>query len=70
MAVETTLKLGVGDRGTLCFYQLPGQPSVEVVVRNVVPGLNRLGLAFVDGQPGNTPAELARIARERSTAEP
>jgi MinD-like ATPase involved in chromosome partitioning or flagellar assembly len=70
VAVETTLKLGVGDRGTLCLYQLPGQPSVEVVVRNVVPGLNRLGLAFPEGQPGDTPAELARIARERSTAEP
>ncbi|HVY37609.1 MAG TPA: P-loop NTPase [Polyangia bacterium] len=70
VAVETTLKLGVGDRGALCFYQLPGQPTVEVVVRNVVPGLNRLGLAFVEGQGGDTPAELARIARERSTAEP
>ena len=70
VAVETTLKLGVGDRGALCLYQLPGQPSVEVIVRNVVPGLNRLGLAFVDGQSGDTPAELAGIARERSTAEP
>ncbi|HVT10449.1 MAG TPA: PilZ domain-containing protein [Polyangia bacterium] len=70
VAVETTLKLGVGDRCSLCFYQLPGQPSVEVVVRNVVPGLNRLGLAFVDDPTGDTPAELARIARERSTAEP
>lgn len=65
-AVETTLKLGVGDRGALCFYQLPGQPSVEVVVRNVVPGLNRLGLAFVDG--GEVAAELARAARERTAA--
>jgi MinD-like ATPase involved in chromosome partitioning or flagellar assembly len=70
VAVETTLKLGVGDRGVLCFYQLPGQPSLEVVVRNVVPGLNRLGLAFVDGQSDDTPAELTRIARERSSAEP
>jgi hypothetical protein len=41
-----------------------------VVVRNVVPGLNRLGLAFVDGQSDDTPAELTRIARERSSAEP
>lgn len=66
-AIETTLKLGVGDRGALCFYQLPGQPSVEVVVRNVVPGLNRLGLAFVEG--GEIAAELAQAARQR-TAEP
>ncbi len=65
-AVETTLKLGVGDRGALCFYQLPGQPSIEVVVRNVVPGLNRLGLAFIDG--GDVAAELARAARERAAA--
>ncbi len=65
-AIETTLKLGVGDRGALCFYQLPGQPSVEVVVRNVVPGLNRLGLAFLDG--GVLAAELARAARERASA--
>jgi len=65
-AVETTLKLGVGDQGALCFYQLPGQPSVEVMVRNVVPGLNRLGLAFVDG--GEVVAELARAARERAAA--
>ncbi len=70
VAVETTLKLGVGDRGVLCCYQLADQPSVEVIVRNVVPGLNRLGLAFVEGQSGDTPAELARVARERSTAEP
>ena len=46
-AIETTLKLGVGDGGALCFYQLDGQPTVHVVVRNVVPGLNRIGLAFV-----------------------
>ncbi len=65
-AVETTLKLGVGDRGALCLYQLLGQPSVEVVVRNVVPGLNRLGLAFVGSGP--VPAELARAARERASA--
>lgn len=65
-AVETTLKLGVGDLGALCFYQLPGQPSVDVMVRNVVPGLNRLGLAFVEGGP--VAAELARAARERATA--
>jgi MinD-like ATPase involved in chromosome partitioning or flagellar assembly len=65
-AVETTLKLGVGDCGALCFYQLPGQPSVEVMVRNVVPGLNRLGLAFVDG--AEVAAELARAARERTAA--
>lgn len=65
-AVETTLKLGVGDLGALCFYQLPGQPSVEVMVRNVVPGMNRLGLAFVDGGP--IAAELARAARERAAA--
>jgi MinD-like ATPase involved in chromosome partitioning or flagellar assembly len=65
-AVETTLRLAVGDRGALCFYQLPGQPSIEVIVRNVVPGLSRLGLAFVDGR--QITVELARIARERSLA--
>jgi MinD-like ATPase involved in chromosome partitioning or flagellar assembly len=65
-AIETTLKLGVGDGGALCFYQLDGQPSVEVVVRNVVPGMNRIGLAFVDA--GETAARLARTARARASA--
>jgi MinD-like ATPase involved in chromosome partitioning or flagellar assembly len=68
-AIETTLKLGVGDGGVLCFYQLEGQPTVEVAVRNVVPGMNRLGLAFVGDDPAtrDIPARLARAARERAS---
>jgi len=65
-AVETTLKLGVGDTGALCFYQLEGQPTVHVVVRNVVPGMNRIGLAFVGA--GDIPERLARAARTRASA--
>jgi MinD-like ATPase involved in chromosome partitioning or flagellar assembly len=65
-AIETTLKLGVGDSGALCFYQLDGQPTVHVVVRNVVPGMNRIGLAFVGA--GDLPEQLARTARTRASA--
>ncbi len=65
-AIETTLKLGVGDGGALCFYQLDGQPTAHVVVRNVVPGMNRIGLAFVAA--GDIPARLARAARDRASA--
>jgi MinD-like ATPase involved in chromosome partitioning or flagellar assembly len=64
-AIETTLKLGVGDGGGLCFYQLDGQPTVEVAVRNVVPGMNRLGLAFVGDD--EIAARLARAARARAS---
>jgi hypothetical protein len=65
-AIETTLKLGVGDSGALCFYQLDGQPTVHVVVRNVVPGMNRIGLAFIGA--GDIPERLAQAARTRASA--
>jgi MinD-like ATPase involved in chromosome partitioning or flagellar assembly len=65
-AIETTLKLGVGDSAALCFYQLDGQPTVDVVVRNVVPGMHRIGLAFVGA--AEVAAQLARTARARAAA--
>jgi len=62
-AIETTLHLRAGDRGRLHFYQLDGQPMLEVVVRNVVPTLSRAGVGFVDG--GETAARVALAGRDR-----
>jgi flagellar biosynthesis protein FlhG len=61
-AIESTLALRAGDRGLLHFYQLDDL-SVEVVVRNVVPSLNRVGLGFVNG--GAATARIVRAARAR-----
>ncbi len=62
-AIESTLALRAGDRGVLHFYQLDDLLSVEVVVRNVVPSLSRVGLGFVNG--GAAPARIVRAARAR-----
>ena len=62
-AVETTLALRVGDVGMLHFYQLDDRLSVEVMVKNVVPSLNRVGFGFV--RPG---AAAARIVAARARA--
>ena len=64
-AIESTLALRAGDRGVLHFYQLDDL-SVEVVVKNVVPSLNRVGLGFVNG--GAAPARIVRAARARLPA--
>ncbi len=64
-AIESTLALRAGDSGVLHFYQLDDL-SVEVVVKNVVPSLNRVGLGFVNG--GAAPARIVRAARARLPA--
>ncbi|HMC95569.1 MAG TPA: PilZ domain-containing protein, partial [Polyangia bacterium] len=48
-AIETTLRLRVGEACVLHLHQLEGQPAVPVVVKNVVPRLGRVGLAFSSG---------------------
>jgi hypothetical protein len=47
--IESTLLLRPGDRGILHFYQLDDHLAVEVVVKNLVPAMNRVGLGFVNG---------------------
>ncbi|HTB59851.1 MAG TPA: P-loop NTPase [Polyangia bacterium] len=62
-AVESTLALRVGDAGMLHFYQLDDRLSVEVVVKNVVPSLNRVGFGFV--RAGAAAARIVAAARAR-----
>jgi flagellar biosynthesis protein FlhG len=62
-AVESTLALRVGDAGMLHFYQLDDHLSVEVVVKNVVPSLNRVGFGFV--RAGAAAARIVAAARAR-----
>jgi flagellar biosynthesis protein FlhG len=65
-AVESTLLLRVGDVGMLHFYQLDDRLSVEVMVRNVVPSLNRVGFGFL--RPGAAAARIVAAARARLTS--
>jgi flagellar biosynthesis protein FlhG len=60
-AVESTLALRAGDIGLLHFYQLDDRLSVEVVVKNVVPSLNRVGFGFV--RAGAAAARIVAAAR-------
>jgi MinD-like ATPase involved in chromosome partitioning or flagellar assembly len=62
-AVESTLTLRLGDVGMLHFYQLDDRLSVEVMVKNVVPSLNRVGFGFV--RPGAAAARIVAAARAR-----
>jgi MinD-like ATPase involved in chromosome partitioning or flagellar assembly len=62
-AVESTLTLRVGDVGMLHFYQLADRLSVEVIVKNVVPSLSRVGFGFV--RPGADAARIVAAARAR-----
>jgi flagellar biosynthesis protein FlhG len=61
-AIEIFARLTAGDVGRLCFDQVQGQPSLEVVVRNVVPGGRRVGISFVE--PGEVSARLVSAASE------
>jgi len=63
VAVETTLHLRDGDTAVLHLYQLEGQPAVPVVVKNVVPRLGRVGLAFSNGGAAVVGIVLAGRAR-------
>jgi MinD-like ATPase involved in chromosome partitioning or flagellar assembly len=60
-AVETPVKLRVGDTGILHLEQLSGHPSVAVVVKNVVPTSNRVGLGFAN--KARVPARILAAAR-------
>jgi hypothetical protein len=60
-AVETALRLCVGDVGVLHFDQLRGHPSVAVMVKNLVSLSNRVGLAFTER--GRTSAKVVAAAR-------
>jgi len=60
-AVETSLRLRVGDSGILYLDQIAGQPRVPVVVKNVVPSSNRVGLGFAE--KGRATARIAAAAR-------
>jgi hypothetical protein len=60
-AVESTLALRAGDIGLLHFYQLDDRLSVEVIVKNVVPSLNRVGFGFV--RAGAAAARIVAAAR-------
>jgi flagellar biosynthesis protein FlhG len=64
-AVESTLALRAGDAGMLHFYQIDDRLSVEVVVKNVVPSLNRVGFGFV--RAGAAAARIVAAARARLT---
>jgi len=71
-AIEAFSDLRAGDRGTLRFEQLQGQPTLEVVVKNVVSSVRRIGVSFE--APGEISSRLvaaaaalaAATARERS----
>jgi flagellar biosynthesis protein FlhG len=60
-AIETTVKLGVGDTATLHLDQLPGHPAVPVIVKNAVPTSRRVGLGFA--QKSRLTARLVAAAR-------
>jgi MinD-like ATPase involved in chromosome partitioning or flagellar assembly len=62
--IETPLALRVGDRGIVHFDQLRGQPPLAVIVKNVLPGLRRVGLGFSE----RGPAAAQVVAAARATA--
>jgi MinD-like ATPase involved in chromosome partitioning or flagellar assembly len=64
--VETSLQLRVGDKGVLRLDQLPGQPSLPVAVKNVMPAARRVGLGFTT--KGGTSARLVAAARDALAA--
>jgi MinD-like ATPase involved in chromosome partitioning or flagellar assembly len=59
--VEAVMKLRVGDKGVLHLDQLSGHPSLPVMVKNLVPTSNRVGLGFVEH--GRIPSRLVAAAR-------
>jgi flagellar biosynthesis protein FlhG len=59
-AIEIFARLPAGEHARLCFDQVQGQPTLDVVVRNVVPGGRRVGLSFV--RPGEVSARLVTAA--------
>lgn len=59
-AIEVFADLAAGDHGMLHLHQLPGQPALPVVIKNVLAGLHRVGVAF--SQPGESSARLEAAA--------
>ena len=59
-ALETLPGLAAGDTAVLRLDQLPGQPLVDVRVRNVMPTLSRVGVAFATDN--DVPASLVAAA--------
>lgn len=61
-ALESPSPLRVGDRGTLVLEQMPGRPSLPVVVKNLRPAIGRAGVAFLDA--GRVARRLVAEARK------
>ena len=67
-AVETALPLRTGDTAVLHLDQISGHPQIEVVVKNVIPAANRVGLGFAE--KGRVVAKLVAAARAAGTHAP
>ncbi|HEX4405877.1 MAG TPA: PilZ domain-containing protein [Polyangia bacterium] len=65
-AIEVFTDLRAGDRGRLRFEQLQGQPELEVVVKNVVPSVRRIGVSFEE--PGEVSSRLVAAASALAAA--
>jgi flagellar biosynthesis protein FlhG len=65
-AIEVFAPMRAGDRGLLCFDQLQGAPTVEVVVKNVVPTVRRIGVSFE--APGEVTSRLVAAASALAAA--
>jgi flagellar biosynthesis protein FlhG len=65
-AIEVFSGVRAGDRGTLFLDQLQGQPSLEVVVKNVVPQGRRVGVSFEE--PGEVSSRLVAAASALAAA--
>jgi flagellar biosynthesis protein FlhG len=59
-AIEAFASMRAGDRGWLHFDQLQGQPAIEVIVKNVVPSVRRIGVSF--DEPGEISSRLVAAA--------
>jgi flagellar biosynthesis protein FlhG len=65
-ALEVFADVSNGDRGWLRLDQLQGQPAVPVVIKNVQPGLRRIGVSF--DEPGETTSRLVAAASALAAA--
>lgn len=65
-AIEIFSDVRAGDRGTLRFVQLQGQPELAVIARNVVPSVRRVGISFED--PGELSSRLVAAASALAAA--
>jgi MinD-like ATPase involved in chromosome partitioning or flagellar assembly len=65
-AIEAGRGLRAGDRGALTFTQLPGQPTLVVTVRNVVPSVRRIGVSF--DEPSELSSRLVAAASALAAA--